>query len=190
MIYKRKIVISAANTQKQAVERTPILPFVFLLSGVWGLLAFLRSIQGIEFQALPVYACAGAVCLFLWFFWNSRRSVLWLGMILLLAGCGAAVFALWNVLHSQLTQLAASVRGDTLLGETAITECAILLSFLLPLLLFMVEFILRQHTAAYLITTAILLLSPLLGVRIRAGALFCLLMFQGVFWTIDRKSVV
>lgn len=188
MIYKRKIVISAANPQKQAVERTPILPFVFLLSGVWGLLAFLRSIQGIEFQALPVYVCAGAVCLFLWFFWNHRRSILWFGMILLLAGCGAAVFALWNVLPSQMIQLAASVRGDTLLGETAITECAILLSFLLPLLLFMVEFILRRHTAAYLITTAILLLSPLLGVRIRAGALFCLLMFQGVFWMIQLQG--
>lgn len=185
----KKANIQIAPKEAREAEDRTILTLVFLVSGVCGLLSFLGAMRGVAYSGALVYPTAAAVCLFLWFFRYRGRIAFLLGVLAVILGCVIAAFALMDTLWSQLLHLAASLSGDAELEQMNVTELAVLISALLSLFLFVMELLVKGHLTLYLLSTALLLLSPFIGVRLTAGGLLLTILFQGSFWAIQVRPV-
>lgn len=177
-----RIEIRDFTEEKKKTHRDSRTALLFLISGILGILFFLENMAGISFDLLPVGLFSSALCAALWFsFYRSRRAFL-LTLLVLTAAVSAAVVLLRGQLYAQLIQTAEafSVGGEA--DSPPVTQLALLFSVLLVLLLFGLECIIRSHGILYLLTTALLLLSPLFGVEADAESFVLLILFQAGFF--------
>lgn len=169
------------NMEEPEGKRRPAAFFLFLTAGVFGILTLFQSLKGISFSEGIVYPAAALLCWGIWFtYYGSRRAYL-----VLVSGAvavyGYAVFRMEDVLREQIRYIAHCVTGGVSLEPIDVTEAALLLTELLTFFMAMSEFLIRSHTLLYLMTTLLLLLSPLLGIRVGAGTVFLLALFQVSF---------
>lgn len=180
------IQIKAISTQKRERNLSAV-TLLFLLCGVFGLLSLLDAIAGVSFSELLIYSLAVFFCLVLWLGYTRRRLCL-LGVLLSVLAVAFYVFVHVDQLLDQLQYIRACLSGEPDLLPMQITQLALVASCLFPLLLFSLEFLLKGHEVLYLMTTALLLFSPLLQIRITAATLLFFMLFQISFWIIHAQS--
>lgn len=160
-------------------EPLPTVTLLLLLAGVFGILLLFRSPEGITFPLWLIFPVAAGYCWALWYSFPRNRRLffaLMLGELLLF---GLIALYLREDLWEQILHVQRSLRGAT--QQMEITLLAFLSALHLTLLLFILECWVKCHTLVYILTTALLLLSPLLGIEANLGTVFLLLLFQLAF---------
>ncbi len=151
-----------------------------LLCGICGIFLFLRELETFSFSLLSAFLTAFVTCGALWAAFSYRRKLFYLllGCVPLL--CGLLLFFGWEEVLLEGTMLVRGLNGSSL--RTDLPLFAFLFSLLLTVLLFLLECCLRFHLPAVLLTAALLVASPLLGVSVGVGTVFLLAVFQLGFW--------
>ncbi len=161
-----------------------------LLFGVLALLSFLEGVSGVSFTWWIVYPWPILAGAFLWacYYRTKKRRYFAAGTGILAALCMVYVFCFFDTIKEQGTVLLRRLSGGAA-GETAdITVLALILGVILTLLFFMLELVIRNHWILYILTTVLLILTPLLGVRLTVFDLALLFLFQFSFWGFFRKE--
>lgn len=173
-----------------------LLDLLFLLSGVFGLLAVTASVRGVSFSYLPYLYAAGLCTLLCLAHWRSKMLFVcaYIGSI---AVIGWVIYSWRAVLLEQFAYFLGSLFGETQNVTTEFEQAAVVLGLLLAFIMFTFECFAQMHGPLYVATTAILAVSPFLAVRIDAMSLLPLIVFQISFWALHnvrkyggRKDVV
>lgn len=176
------------NMEEAEGKRRQAAYLLFLTAGVFGILSLFESLKGISFSRGIVYPAAALLCLAIWYtYYGSRRAYL-----ILVSGAvavyGIVIFGMEDVLREQIGYMANCVTGGMSLEPVDVTEAVLLLTELLTFFMAMSEFLIRSHTLLYLMTTLMLLMSPLLGIRVEAGTVLLLALFQISFAVMQTDS--
>ena len=182
----RGIKIKTKATKTSGNEPLPIVTLLLLLAGVFGILLLIRSSEGITFPLWAVFSISAALCAGLWYSFPRNRQLFYaliLGVLLL---CVLFAWYLRDDLWEQILHVQRSFGGNA--REMRVTLLAVLSAVLLSILLFILEFWAKCHVLVYLLTSALLLASPLLGIQVNLGTVFLLLLFQLAFGVIGVAS--
>ena len=175
--------------EKPAVQRAAGCPFVSLLclwAGVFGSLFFFDSLYAVSFSGWIVYPFAFLFASLLWYLCSYQKKFVLKVFLMLVCLSGGSGILLYGRLRHQLEQVMDSILGKAGLETMEITETALLLTVIISLCFSLVEFILHIHAILYLLTFGLLLLSPLVGIRAGMKTILLFVVFQSVFWVIDR----
>lgn len=167
-------------------ETLPAVTFFLLLAGVFGVLLLFRSPEGITFPLWVVFPVTAGLCWALWYSFPRYRGLFYALLVGSLLLCGLLAFYLREDLLEQILHVRRSLRGGT--QQMEMTLLAMLAAVLLTLLLFALECWVKCHTPAFLLTMALLLLSPLLGIEASLGTVFLLLLFMLAFGVVRVAS--
>jgi transglutaminase-like putative cysteine protease len=178
-----------ASAEKTDGEN-PAAALLFLSAGVYGVLLFLRALDGSVYAGRTVYLTAAAACLAVWYVYFYKRKLFYWFLPAAALVCCFIAFLLRDTLHAQAIHIMNGLTGRPAPEPelARITEFAALLAAAWPLLLFAVEFLIRDHAALYLLTTALILLAPLLGIRAELKAIVPLALFQTSLWLVRRSG--
>lgn len=176
------IEIEPGISSKQGQEAPGVLAFLFFMSGVYGLLLFFGSVESVVYSGWLVYPATALYCGLLWYFWTKGRRLFWAGVLASVLCGAAAVFLLRDTLRGQLLHIVSGLCKKAGSGTVRVTEAALLFALFLSLMLFLSEFMAESHMIWYLLTVALLFLSPMMNVRISAGTLFLMILFQAGFF--------
>lgn len=194
------IEIGTGKQEEKREDRSSPAELVFFMAGVFGLLLFLHSLDGVRIHALAIYPFAGLLGGALWLSWNRKRRLFYLLLSVMLPAGVLYAYLLRDTLRLQLGGLLdrfASGKG----GEPAdITQTAVLAAAVLTIVLFLLECVMEKHGICLFLTALPLLMLPMLSVReedaaspagIRAARLACyplLLLFQIAFQVIRHTG--
>ena len=151
---------------------------LFFLCGNYGILCFWESLTGIRCQEAVVCLWAAVFSCGLWYFYFYKRT--WLrtaaavttALLLILAIVGR------TALLSQAKHIQKAFTGETGLASRDVTLFFFFGMTLVALLLFLLEFVYKQHAVCCLITVALLLSGPLFGIASDFRAILFLALFQ------------
>ena len=170
-----RIEIRVDDSTKQ--EECGFFSFLFFLSGVYGFLFLLRSVEGIRYSG-GVYLAAALFNAGLWYFRTRRRKLFRAGVALSVLCCLLSAFLLRGGFRTQLLYISDCLRGKEGLEAVPVTGIVLLFMVFLSLTLFFFEFVAGIHLICYLFVTLLLLASPILNIKISPGNLFFILFFQ------------
>ena len=192
--------VEIGKREERREDRSSLAEPAFFMAGVFGLLLFLYSLDGVRMNAPAVFSLAGLLGGVLWLSWNRRKGIFYLLLFILLPAGVLYVYLLRDTLRRQLGGLMdrfALGMG----GEAAdITLTALLLAAVLTVVLFLLECVMEKHGICLLLTVLPLLALPMLSVReegavspagLRAARLACyplLLLFQIAFQVIRHTG--
>ncbi|MCH5183786.1 MAG: hypothetical protein J1E00_06390 [Oscillospiraceae bacterium] len=182
----RGIKIKTKASRATGRETLPVVTFLLLLAGVFGVLLLFRSPAGITFPLWAVFPVTAGLCWALWYSFPRYRGLFYAILVGSLLLCGLFAFYLREDLWEQILHVRRSLRGGT--QQMEMTLLAMLAAVLLTLLLFTLECWVKCHTPAFLLTMALLLLSPLLGIDADLGTVFLLLLFMLAFGVVRVAS--
>ena len=161
-------------------------------AGIYGLIAFFRLIDGLEYQAWALYLSVTVFGgLLQWIYFCKHRFIGWFGAGFA-AGYAAYCFFRRDSLSFQFRQITGCVWGNS--AQTAeVTEALLIFSLLLAFLLILLELRFRRHWILYLFTTFLLLAAPMFQMQASLGDILLLLVFQIGFFAFhsagrDRKN--
>ncbi len=158
---------------------------LFLLFGVYALLSCLRAVDGVTFTAWIVYLGPALTGILLWTGYEKVKNRwffrgLVLGLLLL---CGGYIVICFEPLREEAQALADCVTGEVVTTEAvSVTTLALLAGILTTLLFFGFELLLKSHMLLYILTSLLLVLSPLLRLQMTILDLAMLFLFQFFFW--------
>lgn len=179
-----KIKTKASSTPGR--EPLPVVTLLLLLAGVYGILLLFRSPEGISFPLWIIFPVTAGLCWALWYSFPRNRRIFYALLFGSLFLCGLLALYLREDLWEQILHVWRSFRGGT--RQMEITLLALLSAVLLTLLLFTLECWVKFHAFVSLLTMALLLFSPLIGIEVNWGTVFLLLLFQLAFWVIHIAS--
>lgn len=182
----RGIKIKTKASKASGREALPVVTLLLLLAGVFGILLLFRSLAGITFSLWAVFPLTAGVCWGFWYSFPRNRRLFYALMLGVLLLCGLSAWYLREDLWEQILHVQRSFQGSE--EQMRVTLLALLFALLLTLLLFLLECLARCHTPVYLLTSALLLASPLLGIEASLGTVFLLLLFQLAFRAIRVAS--
>ena len=182
----RGIRIKTKASKASGRESLPVVTLLLLLAGVFGMLLLFRSPAGITFSLWVVFPLTAGVCWGLWYSFPRNRRLFYALILGVLSLCGLSAWYLRENLWVQILHVQRSFQGSE--ERMHVTLLALLFAVLLSLLLFLLECWARCHTPVYLLTSALLLASPLLGIEASLGTVFLLLLFQLAFRAIRVAS--
>ena len=175
--------------EEPAKKGRPLAPLIFLTAGIFGLLSLFGALKGISFAEWVVYPAAALLCWGIWYTYYGKNSRSFWMLV-----CGEAAFyvgiLIWmeDVFGEQIRYIAGCVIGGLKLEPMDVTETALLLAELLVFFAALSEFWMRSHTLLYFLTTVLLLLAPLWGIRAGAGTVLLLALFQLSFWVMQTEG--
>lgn len=181
------IKVKIKNEELHERERLPLVTLLLLLAGVFGIMLFLKSLNGIDYRTEIVLPVIAALCFVIWFSYSRYRKLFCALAITAFFVCGLTVVIEWNTLAVQFSHIKSSLSGE-IDATASITLFALLFAVALSFVLFAAEYLIKNHTLLYILTTALLLLSPLLGIRANAETVFLLILFQAAFWTVQTAA--
>ncbi len=178
-----------ASQEGPEEKRRPLAALIFLAAGIYGVLALFQSLKGISFAEWAVYPAAALLCWVIWYtYYGENRRAFWLLICGSVVAYGGALLWMEDVFGEQIRYIAGCVIGGLKLEPMDVTEAVLLLTALLIFFAAMSEFMVRSHTLLYFLTTLLLLLSPLWGMRAGAGAMLLLALFQASFWVMQTAG--
>lgn len=183
----RGIKIKTKASKASGRETLPVVTLLLLLAGVFGILLLVRSPEGITFPLWVVFPVTAGLCSGLWYSFSRNRKLFYAILFGSLVLCGLVALYLREDLWEQILHVRRSFQGNA--QQMQVTLLALLFAVLLSLLLFVLECWANFHIPVYLLTTALLLLSPLLGIEADLGTVFLLLLFQLTFGVIHVASM-
>ena len=166
----------------------PAAALLFLEAGVFGVIFLFGSLKGISFSGWVVYPVTALLCWVIWYtYYGSRRAYLLL-VLGAVAVYGAVVFGMEDVFREQIRYIMGCILGGSKLEPVDVTETVLLMTALIAFFAAMSEFMIRSHRLLYFMTTGLLLLAPLWGVRAGVGAVLLLALFQAAFWILQTDG--
>lgn len=183
------IKIRSGSGEKREKTR-PLAALLFLYAGVCGIMSFFHSLEGISFSGWVVYAAAAVLCGLIWYTCYGRmKAFLLLALVSAVIGL-TAVFLIKDTFREQAAHIMECITdgGDTELMP--VMETAILLTVAVSFIIAVFEFLIKSHLLLYLLTTGLLLLSPLWGVRAGVGEILLIALFQAAFWVMEIADLV
>lgn len=181
-------------------NRESLAEFAFFLAGVFGLLLFFHSLDGVRVHSLAVYPFAACLGGGLWYTWNRKKKWFFLVLGLILPAGALYVFLFRDTLRRQLGGILDRIETGASAESADITCAAILFTAVLTVFLFLMECVMEKHGICLLLTSLPLLFLPMLAVReenaasvsgMRAARLACyplLLLFQAAFQIIRHAG--
>lgn len=182
------IKITTTKKKPSGGRKAPVVLLLFLIAGVLGILLFLKSLEGIGYQGWLVLPTAIVVCWAVWYSYFHRKMLFFLLFFLAACGCGLAVWRLPDMLREQSVHVLNVFVQEAELGSIQVTQLALLLAILLPFLIFILEFLLKNHEILYLLTTVLLFLPAFFGIQMKVEIIFLLVLFQLAFWTVHLTA--
>ncbi len=181
----QKIVARQLSDGKKE-QSVSVIYLLFLLCGVYALTALLGGLTGVAFTGYKVYPWFLVSGVILWLgYYYVRRFFAWFLVGELLV-CGVYAWICYPTLSAQAAAFFNCLSGEVVGQVTDISVWMALLGMLLCILYFLLELALKNHLVLYLITTALLLLSPLIRVSMTVLDLAMLFLFQICFFSLDR----
>ena len=181
------IKIKIRSEKPRNEECLPLAALLLLLAGVFGIMLFLKSLNGIDYSAWIVLPVTAMLCFAIWFSYSRYRKLFYALAIASFAVCGLTAAINWSALYGQILHIKGSLSGEP---ETSasVTLFALLFGVVLSFVLFAAEYLIKNHTLLYILTTALLLISPLLGIRASVETVFLLIIFQAAFWALQTAA--
>lgn len=157
--------------------------YVFLMFGVLGLLLAVRSSGMIFFSVSAAFGAACVEAAFLTAVYIYCHKLFPLALLTDAAAFGLAFFFGFGRISAEASLFADYLFGDAGSGEDGdITRLAVMFALCITLFFFVLECVMKRHFPAYLLTLAVLLLSPAAGIIPDMAAVGCILVFQTVFF--------
>lgn len=181
----RGIEVKLKVEKTRSGEHLPLVTFILLLAGVFGVLLFLKLLNGVDYAAGIVFPMAAVLCFALWFCYARYRKLFYLLVAAVLLVCVPSASTQWDTLYGQISHIKASLSGEAELATVSVTHLALLLAAASALLLFALECVVKNHALLYILTTAFLLSSPLLGIHATVETVFLFFLFQVSFWAVQ-----
>ena len=177
-----------AGKKLQGKESGPlsVAALSLLLCGVFGVLLFLHGVGSLSFSLVSAFLTSAVTGAALWASFSYRRKVFYILLGCIPALCGLLLFFGWEEILWEGSTLVGALTGAAQRADLPLF--AFLFSLLLTVLLFLLECCLRFHLPAVLLTAALLVASPLLGVSVGVGTVFLLAVFQLGFWAYDAAG--
>nr|WP_318682841.1 transglutaminase domain-containing protein [uncultured Acetatifactor sp.] len=173
------------NTKEQNSDAyRPVAALLCFAAGVCGIFSLFGAMEMVDYSKWAVYAAAAVLCLLIWYTYNYIKKLFYLLCFLSFLGEALAAVMFGRSLLEQAEYVAGIFSGKRDMEQTPVTLLALAAVPLICFVFFFLEFILRQHMILYLITTGLMLLSPLLGVRAGGGTILLMAWFQIAFWVI------
>lgn len=194
------IEIGTGKQEEKREDRSSPAELVFFMAGVFGLLLFLHSLDGVRTHMLMVFSLAGLLGGALWLSWNRNRGLFYLLLSVMLPAGILYACLLRDTLRLQIGGLLDRLASGTGGEQADITQTALLLAAVLTIVLFLLECVMEKHGICLFLTALPLLVLPMLSVReedaaspagIRAVRLVCyalILLFQIAFQVIRNTG--
>lgn len=183
------IKIRSGSGEKREKER-PLAALLFLYAGVCGIMSFFHLLKGISFSGWVVYTAAAALCGLIWYTCYGRmKAFLLLALVSAVIGL-TAVFLIGDTFREQAAHIMECITDGGNTELMPVTETAILLTVAVSFIMAVFEFLIKSHLVLYLLTTGLLLSSPLWGVRAGAGEILLIALFQAAFWVMEIADLV
>lgn len=178
----------SAGKKRREKESGPLSVAVLplLLCGICGIFLFLREVDALSFSPVSAFLTAFVTCGALWASFSYRRKVFYILLGCVPALCGLLLFFGWEEILWEGTALVGGLSGSAQRADLPLLT--FLFSLLLTVLLFLLECCLRFHLPAMLLTAALLVASPLLGVSVGVGTVLLLAIYQFGFWAYDAAG--
>lgn len=176
---KRQMIIKTAAKEQKPDKTHAALPL--LIAGSFALLMFLSQTEVVIFSPIVVYPAVLVLCTALHFMWKKSKWLVFGVSISLTVLLGLMLVLNRDVIRNQAMALYWIIRGS---GDAPIdmTGTVLILSLLMTLGMFGLEVAGKSHALLYLLTTALLLISPLFGVKVNEITALLFLLYQLVFW--------
>lgn len=175
--------------EEEGEGKRPLAALFFLMAGIFGMLSLFQSLKGISFAGWVVYPVAAMLCWGVWYtYYGRRRRAFWLLVCGAAAIYGGGLIWMEEVFGEQIRYIAGCVRGGLKLEPMDVTEAVLLLSAFVVFFAALSEFVVKSHTFLYFLTTLLLLLAPMWGIRPGAGAVLLLALFQAAFWVMQAEG--
>lgn len=158
-----------AEVYGQGRRMYAVLSVLFFLSGIFGILMAVGTIEGVEYQRQLVFSSAAILCVVLWLLACFARPVLpWTLDIVVIA---AGYFILTDIVNiaeeiRSIGYNASNMHEEALNHAEDVTKSVLLLTIALIVLLFAFEFVLETHVISVIVATAVLVMAPILGVKL------------------------
>lgn len=171
-------------------KKRPLAALLFLYAGVCGIMSFLHSLEGISFSGWVVYTIAAVLCGLIWYTCYGRKKAFLLLALASVMICQTAVFLIGDTFREQAAHIMECITdgGDT--EPMQVMETTILLTVAVSFIMAVFEFLIKSHLVLYLLTTGLLLLSPLWGVRAGVWEILLVAIFQAAFWVMEIADLV
>lgn len=166
----------------------PSAALLFLEAGIFGVLLLFGSLKGISFSEWVVYPATALLCWAIWYTYYGSRWAYLLLVFGAVTAYGAVVFGMEDVFREQIRYIAGCIQGGSKAEPIDVTETVLLLAAMLAFFTAMLEFLVRSHRLLYFMTTGLLLLAPLWGIREGVGAVLLLALFQAAFWILQTDG--
>lgn len=161
--------------------------FLFLLTGIYGILLVIRSASSISFSAGLVFPVITLFCTGMYVLFHIRRKWFWPGTAGMFLIFTISAVLQWDLFTEQILALTGSLTG-TVQGERNVTFPVLFIMFILSGLFFVLEIIREKHWLPYIVTTMIMAGAPLFGIHVSIGSVLLCLIFQILFWTIHTAG--
>lgn len=182
------IKITTTRKKPSGEGKAPMVLLLFLIAGVLGLLLFVKSLEGIDYQEWLVLPAAILVCWAIWYSFFRHKKLFFLLFFLAVIGCGLVVWRQPDVLWEQTVHVMNVFIQEAELESIQVTQLGLLLAVLLPFFLFILEFLLKSNGILYLLITTLLFLPTFFGIQMKVEIVFLLVVFQLAFWTIHLTA--
>lgn len=167
----------------------PLAALFFLMAGILGILSLFRSLKGISFAEWVVYPAAALLCWGIWYtYYGKNTKAFWMLVSGAVGTYACALIWMEEVFGEQIRYIAGCVIGGLKQEPVDVTETVLLLTEILIFFMAMSEFMIKSHTLLYFLTTLLLLLSPLWGMRAGVGAVLLLALFQIAFRVMQTEG--
>ncbi len=175
-----------SDASEETKQNTSLIYLLFLLFGVYALSALFGGLTGVAFTGYKVYPWILAFGVVLWVGYAYFRRFFPLFLAGELLVCGVFAWVCSPALASQTVVFFNCLSGEVIGSVTDISVLMAVLGMLLSILYFLLELALKNHWILYVLTTALLLLSPLIRVHMTVLDLAMLFLFQICFFGLHR----
>lgn len=169
--------------ERKRRENRGVQELAFLLAGICSVLLVLWDLPYV-FLSPAVAVAAVLLCAELYALRTVRPGWIFYGEAGSLLVCLLAAVVRRREFDRQIQALLRSLTDTAARGEENVTFAALLLSGVLVVLFFQMEMVWKQHWFPYLVTMAVLAVTPLFGIRIGMLPVLAGLVFQVLFWSV------
>ena len=171
--------------ERERRENVAGMEWIFMLTMAYGTMFFLNSIEGLDISWEWIWIPAAIPMGMLWM--GERRWGKWgvgaVSALLLLLVLGLGIGS--TELRNQLQRIWESLRGSGMESYGNVNGGVLLLLTLETLLLGWLEVVFRIHMPLYILTTGLMLASPMFGIELREETVFFFFVFQILCWGVQ-----
>ena len=166
-----------------------------ILAGIYGVLIYLDSLVGIQYNGWIVTPIITVVAVSIWYSYNKGYKRYYQLLFVTTVIVNGILIAVVPSVREQINLVIASCIGAAGNQRVDVTYIILLLVIDIMFFIFIFECLTNSHMILYFLTTLLLVLSPLVGVQSNPFSVLLLLIFQILFWLVhatcaEKRSLV